>query len=207
MKSICLIRDKRPLWEEVIGYLKSANAEVFIFDESDLSATLSKKPDLIISGEKAHETISVQNIPRIIVTDGKQMTVEKKTKDVYFVVWPLYKEAFLEITARLLYISERRVFNALITIAFKDKKETYIGRSENFSMTGIAFKCDKLLKKADKVIISFYVAGLSKMVSLEAEVMRSAIDPADGMTYYGARFISLTSETKKILSHFIEKGK
>ncbi|MBI4822730.1 MAG: PilZ domain-containing protein [Nitrospirae bacterium] len=209
MKTICLIKDKRPLWEEVIGYLKSANAEVFTSDESALSATLPRKPDLIITGEKTYRSMNatLQNTPKIIVTDGKQMTVERKTKDVYFIVWPVYKEAFLEITARLLYISERRVFNALITITSKDKNETFIGRSENFSMTGIAFKCDKPLSRTDNVIISFYVTGLSRRVSLEAEVMRSAIDPTDGTTYYGARFINLSAETKAILTRFIEKGK
>lgn len=196
-----------PLWKEVAGYLKSANAEVFTFDESALSATLPRQPDLIIAGEKAYQAISAQNIPKIVIADGNAKAVERKAKDIYFVVWPISKEAFLEITARLLYISERRVFNALITITLKDKNETYLGRSENFSMSGIAFKCDKPLNKADEVIISFYVAGVSRRVSLEADVVRSAIDPADGTAYYGARFINLTAETKDILSRFIEKGK
>lgn len=207
MKTIYLIKDKSPLWEELADYLKTVNAEVIHLKEKSVVDGLSKTPPhLIILSEIHYEAISniSKNIPKIIIKDSAVQTgPEVKAKDTYFLSWPIDKAAFLEITSRLLYISERRLFNALITVTLKDKNESYMGSSENFSLTGVAFKVDAALNTGMTVTISFFVPNLGKRVNLDAEVVRTSLDPVTGLVYYGARFLNLTPEAKAILSQFV----
>ncbi len=206
MKTICLVRDGRPFWQEVESYLKAVNARVFASEYKTLQQDiLSKKPEIVIAGERSYrEVLSIaQFIPKLIIYEGK--ADEINTKDVYFLRWPEGRSSFLEITSRLLYISERREFKTVINISFKDRKETFLGKSVNFSMTGMAFKFEKDMNLRDIVTVSFFLPGNAGRISIEAEVMRQSTNPDDKTTYYGARFLNLSGDTKNILENFIKK--
>ncbi|MDP2166895.1 MAG: PilZ domain-containing protein [Thermodesulfovibrionales bacterium] len=207
MKTICLIKDKRPFWNEIAGHLRDANAKVVALEQNEGAAVLRSKPDIVITGEAAFRGLSgeAKDIPRIVIVDGKPP--EERLKNVRYLMWPEDKEHMLEITSQMLHVSERRLFKAVIGIERKGEKAMYMGRSENFSETGLAFKVDTALKAGDTVLVSFYVMGIDKRVSLEAEVARSGVDPDDGSAYYGARFINLTHKDKEILSGFVGKGR
>ncbi len=187
MKRICLIRDRRPFWEIIAAYLKTVNAHLSLIDKPVLQIVSEKNPDIVITGGSAYKEISAlsQNIPKLVITEGD--IAETRSRDVYFLSWPVGKEAFLEMTSRLLYISERRLFKAVISIAPKGRDETYLGKSLNFSMSGMAFKVEKPLNVGDILTISFFIPNSDERLSIDAEVMRNSIDPDDGSVYYGAR--------------------
>jgi len=207
MKTICIIKDGRPFWNDITEYLKAVNALVYLLDyKSVLQGISNKNPDIVIAGERAYKEASAvpENIPKLIITEEK--IIENNFKDICLLRWPVSKELFLETTSRLLYISERRLFKTVISITLKGKKETYLGKSLNFSLSGMAFKSDKPLNLGDIMTISFFIPGSDKRVKIVAEVMRNSIDPADGFVYYGARFLEIEESIKDDLEGFIKKG-
>lgn len=207
MKTIFLIKDEMPFWEEIVRDLKTVNAKVFLFDKSILQGISEKAPDIVIAGERSYkETAALfQDIPKLIITEGK--ITESRYKDVYFLSWPEGKDAFLEITARLLYISERRIFRTIIRITPKGKNETFFGRSLDFSLSGMAFKVERALNIGDLLRVSLFIPNSDEQINIGVEVMRSSIDPDDGSTYYGARFINIEKGVKDALEDFIKKIK
>ena len=204
MKTICLIKDEKPFWKEIEEYLILVNARVFPLNEKDALQNISEKnPDIIIGGERTYEVASFisQNIIKLFVLDKD--VKEDKNKNAYFLKWPVTKEAFLDMTSKLLYIYDRRFFRTIISITPKGKNETFLGRSLNFSMSGMAFNVDKPMKPGDILTISFFIS--SKRLKIDAEVMRSSIDPDDGSVYYGARFLNIEKDTEDVMENFIKQ--
>jgi hypothetical protein len=70
-------------------------------------------------------------------------------------------------------------------------------------MSGMAFKVDKPMKPGDILTISFFIS--SKRLKIDAEVMRSSIDPDDGSVYYGARFLNIEKDTEDVMENFIKQ--
>lgn len=204
MKTICIIKDGRPFWNEVTGYLKAVNAEVIPMDfRSLLQSIAEKNPDIVIAGERAYKEVSSipKNIPKIVITEGN--IVETKSEDICFLRWPVRREIFLDATSKFLYVSERRAFKTVITISHKDR--TYLGKSIDFSLSGMAFKVDRPLNSGDILTISFYIPGADKRLNIDAEVMRNSIDSKDNSVYYGAKFLDMDKNTKDLIEGFIKK--
>lgn len=208
MKTICVIKDGRLYWSDIEGYLKTANANVTALDlKSVLQGISDKNFDIVIAGERSYREISAipQNIPKLVISEGN--IEENRSKGIYVLKWPASKEAFLEMTSRLLYISERRVFRTVITASYKGRPETFLGKSLNFSMSGMAFKLDKPLKIGDILAISFFIPNSDERLNIDMEVMRISNDPADGSVYYGAKFLNIEKGAKEDLDNFIRKIK
>lgn len=208
MKTICIIKDREPCWREIASYLEDVNVRVcYLESGSFLQEIADNSPDILIVSEKIYkEGLYVpESIPKLIIT-GQEIP-EAKIKNVYFLKWPARQEPFLEMTSRLLYVSERRLFTTVITIVHKGKKEPFFGKSVNFSMSGMAFKSDNLLRQGDILTISFYLPACYKRVTLEVEVMRNSIDPQDRSLYYGARFLNMEHSVKDAFEDFINKIK
>lgn len=207
MKTICIIKDERSFWEEIEGYLKDVNARVFSFDSPSLECLSERNQDLIIGNVRIYKKlISIpQNIPKIVITD--ETIPDDKSRDIYFIKWPISKDTFLEITSRLLSISLRRTFKTIISITSKVDNETCIGQSLDFSMSGMSFKSEKSFNVGDILKLGFFIPNFSERVSFDAEVMRSYFDPDDVSIHYGARFLNIDEKMKKVLEGFIKKIK
>jgi hypothetical protein len=209
MKNIYLIKDAKPFWADIERALSGVNAKVSTFDGQTAQEAISRQaPDLIIIAESIHHDISamVQKLPKLILKKNMLpgTIIQGSTNgDCITAGWPLEEKSFLEITSRLLFVSERRKFRAMIRIFTKGVKTGFAGQSEDFSLTGIAFKTDQQFPLGEEVAISFYVTEVKKSIKLDAEITRQGIDPADGSSYYGARFINLSSEDKEVLKKFI----
>jgi c-di-GMP-binding flagellar brake protein YcgR len=52
-------------------------------------------------------------------------------------------------------------------------------------------------------VISFYVPSAQRRYSLEAEVVRTFVDPEDGSDCYGARFVGLSADEQQALKRFV----
>jgi len=201
VKTICILRDARPFWPDISRGLESVNALL----TNDISAG---RPDLIITGPDALKSLPPQaaGIPKLVIVGKGSPVPDIKPRDLNYIEWPVSKEVFLETTSRLLYIQGRRVFHALISITLKGKDETYMGNSENFSLSGLAFKVDAPLKTGDTVTIGFYMPNIARRINVDAEVVRATRDPS-GLVYYGAKFINMGTAEKKLLGEFVEKGR
>lgn len=208
MKTIYLIKDERPFWEEISEYLRTVNAKTYSFDSSSFSQKLPiKNQDLIIGSVRIYKKLLAisQNIPRLIITDG---TISESTSnDIHFLKWPTSKEAFLEITSRLIAVSLRRNFKTIVSIILKDDNETSMGQSLDFSMSGLSFKSERTFDVADILRINLFIPNFSERVSFDVEIMRSYFDPEDAAIHYGVKFLNVDEKMKEVLENFIRKIK
>ena len=81
-----------------------------------------------------------------------------------------------------------------------------MGQSENFSLTGMAFRSTLPLEKGDEVTVSFNVPGVKKRIQIGCAIARVvAGDSGDGKLF-GASYLGLESGTQRLLTEFILNG-
>lgn len=208
-KNIYIIKDGSTFWKKIEWLLTNVNAKIFTFNEQSApDIKFDPKPDLVIAAEPVYKRISFlfQNYPRLIIQDSDSFNPtihESKDKEYGIASWPVEDGAFLELTSSMLNLPERKVFRTLIRIFPFGKETFYIGQSENFSLTGIAFKSEANLNHGDGVTISFHVPVISANLKLDAKVVREYYIKDSDATFYGARFIDVDDKDKDILFKFV----
>jgi hypothetical protein len=209
LKSIFIIGGSDPLWAEVKKFLTKINTTLFTLNhDTDLAMLESLDPSLLIMNSETYLTmppIADSFMKLIIKEEGSSMPLlrEGSGKGAVMVDWPQEERAFLELTSRLLTVSPRRSFKALIRILPKGDTVTYMGESENFSLTGIGFRTNHTLQQGDEVEISFYVPANRKTANFGAEVVRCLPCHVDDATRYGARYVNLAPDTEEVMNKFI----
>ncbi|HWR98176.1 MAG TPA: PilZ domain-containing protein, partial [Candidatus Methanoperedens sp.] len=111
--------------------------------------------------------------------------------------------SFLALTSRLLGVSERRLFRAVIGVRRVAQAHGHMGASREFSLTGLSFSLPVALACRERILISFYIPNAGERLTLEAEVARSFPDPEDGSSCYGARFVGLSDADVGLLRRFV----
>lgn len=111
--------------------------------------------------------------------------------------------SLLGLTSRLLGVSERRIFHAVIGVRRAGQAHVSMGASREFSLSGLSFSLEVELPLDERVVITFFVPGARQRVALEAEIVRSFMDPEDGAACYGARFVGLSAEERDMLKGFV----
>jgi len=209
MKRIVLIEDGRPFWPRIRDLLAKVNAVVVEqrFGEP-LPSGAALQPDLVVIGDANHAARSPDwwsgallvlekgRAPELVTPLGKgerQMAASSS----------IGERDFLALTSRLLGVSERRLFSAVIGIRRPGHAHVHMGASREFSLTGLSFSLGEDLQPGERVIVSFYVPGARSRVSLESEVARSFADPQDGTRCYGARFVGLSADEHQVLKRFV----
>lgn len=211
MRTVLVVRDDGGFWAEVEARLAKANARVVACTAADLTATVDEVgPDLVVLGEAVHRAQKEALMrPQIVVrreaSPGVQV-VEGARPALAYAGWPLAETTFMELTARMLRVSERRIFRALIRILRPRIRESFMATSLDFSLTGIALRTDHLLELGETVVISLHLPGGKGSLRLLSEVTRLATDPTDGSTYYGARYLNLDPPTRRSLREFVWGG-
>ncbi len=209
MKKICLVRDERPYWETIEQYLSEVNAETLILgDNPGSDQILDCHPDLIVANAWAHRSMSsrVRQKPIIVIKEGTPpvaMMRETDSRNLLITGWPLKKDRFLDITSRMLSVAPRRSFRTLIRVFPEGEQLGFLGQSQNFSLTGMAFTSEADLPASGCLTVSFSVPASTRSVRMEAEIVRRIPGHEDSRILYGVRFRSLGAEQRAILSSFI----
>jgi hypothetical protein len=209
MKRILLIEDDRPFWPRIRDLLTKVNAVVAEARPGDSIATgATARPDLAVIGDTSHAArppgwwdgallvLEKGRDPDLVtpIGTGSQQVAASSS---------IGERAFLALTSRLLGVSERRQFRAVIGIRRAGQAHVHMGSSREFSLTGFSFSLGVELLQGERILISFYVPGAHSRVSLEGEVARSFADPEDGSSCFGARFVGLSAEEQQVLKRFI----
>jgi hypothetical protein len=209
MKRIALVEDGRPFWPRIRDLLTKVNAVVQELRPGDaIPATAAAKPDLVIIGD----TDAVARPPGW--WDGALLVLEKgRDPDLVTPIGARSQQVlaasgigerpFLALTSRLLGVSERRLFRAVIGIRRAGQHHVHMGASREFSLSGLSFTLGEDLQQGERVMISFYVPAARSRVSLEGEVVRSFADPEDGSGCFGARFVRLSPDEQQVLKRFV----
>jgi len=206
MRTVLVVRDGRELWGEVTALLDRANARVVSCAPHELATAIEDAgPDLVILPEEVRRDGPRVLRPQLVLSaSGEGVRVDEGARPpLARFAWPLEAEVFLEITARMLRVSERRSFRALIRVLRSRTRESAMGTSQDFSLSGMAFRTAMPLTIGEPVVISLHLPGGRGSIQLLAQVSRESLDPADGEPYYGARFVGLEPSVRALLRDFV----
>ncbi len=209
MKRILLIEDGRPFWPRIRDLLAKVNAVVAEVGSGDsIGAAMAARPDLVLIGDTRQAALQPG------WWDGALLVLEKgRPPDLVTPIGQgahrmaasssIGERAFLSLTSRLLGVSERRLFRAVIGIKRAGGEHVHMGASREFSLTGLSFSLAVDLQLSERILISFFVPGARRRVSLEGEVVRAFDDPEDGPHCFGARFVGLSPDEQQVLKRFV----
>ncbi|HEY5999879.1 MAG TPA: PilZ domain-containing protein [bacterium] len=209
MKRILLIEDGRPFWPRIRDLLRKVNAVV---EELGPGETFAERggtaPDLLIVGDagRAAGRTGRWRGPLLVLEKGRDpddVTPRDGAAQQVTASSSVGERTFLALTSRLLGVSERRLFRAVIGVKRARQAHVHMGASREFSLTGLSFTAPAELAVGERIVVSFYVPGAGQRVALEAEVARAFPDPEDGSTCYGARFAGLSPAEEDVLRRFV----
>jgi hypothetical protein len=211
VKNVYLLPDKGRHWDEIEGYLRGVNANVIHFREDiDPQDLEMAPPDLFIISEKSSSSLLIYRLRNhviMVVREGGvpgAISPAPNNPKLVTVNWPITSSAFLKLSAELTRLAERRVFRALLRIFPAGGGTPAIGRSMDFSHSGMALRTTHHLAIGARVEISLSLPNMDASVRFPVQIARNAPDGEEAE--YGARFIGLDEERRKILDEFIMQG-
>lgn len=210
MRTVLVVCEGRIPWKDVKRLIAKANARVLDCTLAQLAETAGRtSPDLVMLDDAAHQAArGTLRQPQVVVRSGGTTGVTMPTHArpaVAWVSWPLDERTFLELIARMLRVSERRIFRTLIRIFLPRSGEWLMGRSEDFSLTGLAFHIDRAFTPGETLTVYLHLPEDGGAVQFDVEIAREAVNPADGGVYHGARFVRLEPQVRQKLQDFILK--
>ncbi len=209
MKKIVLLPDDRFHWKLVETYLSRINADVCTMPGDATADDIAGcGADLLIIGADRIPSVRspLRTFRTIVVHDAGDVLPEQtraSRRKTLFMQWPFTSERFLGETASMLGISPRKDFRALVRIFSPDADYGILGKSIDFSLTGMSFTAERHYSVGHRVSVSLSVPdGTGKLV-LDGRVARSWTNENDGAREYGVEFMELSPETEKALKTFI----
>jgi hypothetical protein len=209
MKKIALFPDDRFHWKYVETYLDKINAEVCTFppDTSHDEITGCGADLLIVGTDRIPSVRSTMRVFKTIVIyengDGLPEQTRASKKKALFLRWPVSKDQLLGETAAMLGISPRKDFRVLVRIFSPDAEHGVMGKSIDFSLTGMSFTAEKHYSFGHRVSISLSIPNGTGKLALDGRVTRNWINESDGAREYGVEFRDLSRETAQALKEFI----
>lgn len=135
-----------------------------------------------------------RNISYVIKIDPEEIKQEDMISQGIndFLLKPVSKKDLLKITKKLINISKRIVFQALIQIKRKD--QILVGKTLNISQTGVLVQVAKPLEVGEVVHISFFIPKSRMRLQTKALVKRRASERIYQMYSYGLEYIDPPKE-------------
>lgn len=208
VRTVLVVREGPIPWDDVKRLLARANARLVECTLAQLADVAGRtSPDLVVLSEDAHRAAgSSLQLPQVVMrATGKTGVIMPNGAKPprAWVSWPLDESTFLEVTARMLRVSERRTFRVLIRIFLPRSGEWFLGRSQDFSLTGLAFHLDRAFTPGEPLVVYLHLPGEGGPVQFDVEVTRTTVNPEDGRAYHGARFVQSDPELRRKLNDFI----
>jgi hypothetical protein len=208
VKRILVIDGAGSSLHEVAIILEEVNARVLLCTPDEAGEVMKREsPDLVVLHESDLGDFPASEAGRTrIVLSGEVpaggVLRSREGRDLIRVGPPPERESFLELTRRALSVPERRTLRAPIKIADKKVGRDYPGSSEDFSLTGMAFRTTGILARDDEIAVSLEEEGRGSL-RLEARIVRSAPGGPGEETLYGAFFLNLRPTLKHALERFV----
>lgn len=209
MKKIALIKDDSFFWNYIEAYLGSINAAVDTFPHgaSDDEIAACGAELLIVGSDHVPPIQSPLGGLRTIVIGEGDWPLPGKTraweKKKLLLRWPISKNLFLRETADILGVSPRKSFRSMIRVFTPASNIGFVGRTIDFSFSGMSFSADQHYSIGQEVSISFSIPNEERSLLLRGRIARGWNNEADGSSEYGVEFMSLDPEAAKVLETFI----
>jgi hypothetical protein len=209
LKSIFMIGRNEPHWADVKQFLSKIDATVFTLNyDDDLGMLESMNPSLLIMNPGTYFEMPslADSFMKLIIKEEEFPTPSLQAgggKRAVVIDWPQEERVFLKLVTKLLAVSPRRSFRALIRILPRGGSVNYMGESEDFSLTGIGFLSKYELQPGEEVEISFSVPTNRQTANFDVEVVRCLPCDDDQANRYGARYVNLTPHIQEVMDKFI----
>lgn len=209
MKRLYIIDDRQPIWADIALMLEEINAEVHIVTGPKARRVFEEeRPDLLIMGEESGHLLQgpVRDLTRILVSSEVPPGSTLRAREGRHIIrlgWPMERGAFLGLTSRILGVPERRSYQTPVLVLPRSREKAASGESEDFSLTGMAFRTTSELSREEEVSVSFSEGAGGDGLRFEAAVVRSVPGQSGGSTLYGVRFLELTPAERHSLERFV----
>jgi hypothetical protein len=211
VKHIALLRDDRPLWDDVARWLLDANVKISSFGaEWAPEDVIGRSPDMIVTNlpNLTHLKISLRRIPKVAIqTDAQEahlLPASKLEWNLEVVEWPADKDDFLQLTSRQLAISPRKHFACIFRVFPNGADAADMAQTVNLSMTGLAFKSLAEFVAGQRLRIALDLPGERGSLEAQARIIRSGEgDDSDPRNTYGAEYVDPPDQFRRSLKRFI----
>lgn len=118
---------------------------------------------------------------------------------------PLDAVILFSTVSRLLMVQQRMAARVplRITVEGRNAKVTFVGMSQDISVSGMLLESGRILQQGERLHCSFTVSN--RVVSVDCVVARALQGPA-GTFQYGVKFLNLDAKTFVLIEHFIKSG-
>jgi hypothetical protein len=209
MKRIALLKDNSFPWGVLESYLGSINAEVVVLDPGVSADEITESgASLLIMGMDQLPSLrsALKFMKSIVIHDGRRSLpgqTRKSQRNTIFLQWPVSTNRLLAETASMLGISPRKDFVAVVRIFSPDTEVASVGKSIDFSLSGMSFAAAKYYSIGHRVSINFSPPEGHEKIVLEGRVVRAWTNEVDGSGEYGLEFNTLSRSTGKALKDFV----
>lgn len=224
MKKILIADDIKSLVEREECFFKRSDIKIFTTtsDEETLRIHKTEKVDLIITrlntigmnGEALCSLIrddaELRRVSVIMVCSPETSFVRRESqfKANAFITEPIDPQVLFETSHHLLSIAQREFFRAPISIKVQGEQgnEAFLCLSENISASGMLFGTDRILKRGEIILCSFFLPSSTRIIT-ESEIVRVVEKMADFDTnQYGIRFMNLDIASKSAIGVYVEES-
>lgn len=219
MKRVWVIGKKEEC-EIVCGIFRAVNADACAYQgtESLLTAGRMNLPHLVVVAyevvsksdqaiQEIRKDANLKSVPVLACYPAYTVRAEMRGRLAgadEVLILPLERRDLLSKAASLLHIEKRRSFRTMLTV--EGLGRSVIGKSQDFSTSGLSFVADPSLKENEEVQIHLFLPGSGGRMRLNAMIARKAMH-ADGECLYGARFGANDQMLLDRIADFIDRGK
>jgi len=210
MKHIALLRDDRPLWDDVTRCLRDVNVKITTFGAVwEPEDVIGLSPDMIVTNLRnlTHLKISLRRIPKIAIRADAEETrllpASRLEWNLEVIAWPTGKDEFLKVTAKQLALSPRKTFACIFRVALDGEGAATTAQTVNLSMTGIAFKTVAEFEVGQLLRIFLDLPGERANLEAKARIIRFDEVDDDPRTSYGAEYVEPPEQFTRSMKRFI----
>jgi hypothetical protein len=209
VKKIVFVTDDSHFWKFVEDSFESINDDVVSMppDATDEDIAASGADLLVMNFDRLSPLSSpLRRLKTIIIINGSAKPPEQTRSSrerVTYLAWPFTQSRILADAAAMLNISPRKKFRAIVRIFSSDSEAGTLGRSIDFSTTGMSFTSEEYFTVGKRLTVALSVPGGGDRLELPGRVVRDWTNEADGTREYGVEFMSLDNSVAAALSQFV----
>jgi DNA-binding response OmpR family regulator len=150
---------------------------------------------------------SLKNVSIIMVCDGSELSQAQwqEARVNAVIPQPVDPVQLFSKISELLVVPQRQDLRALlhVSVSGQEGSSTFLGVSENISISGMLLETDQALKKGDRMNFSIEIGG--RKIAAECQVQR-VDQAASGKFRYGVKFSILDTKSLIIIDQFVRGG-
>jgi DNA-binding response OmpR family regulator len=187
--------------EEILNIHAVHNADIIIA-EANLPVMGGAKLCSEIRSDEGLKSVSI-----IMVCDGTEasLTEWQQARVNAVIPQPIDPVLLFSKISELLIVPQRQDIRALlhVSVSGQEGNSSFLGISENISISGMLLETDQTLKKGDRMNFTIEIGG--RKIAAECQVKR--VDKAaTGKFRYGVKFAILDTKSLIIIDQFVRGG-